>query len=175
MKPDFFVTRATSKTFKIFWLIHNHFSPEGHLTFMDNPIIRIATKFQYKLPLLRTLVVTGTQSHGLEVVHIEKVLLPYKALEAGGLQFMWTLSPPSLEKRVLKTVQWNVYLFLLLLLLLNVIFMVTLLLLLSSMMILIMGPYLSSDNPFQVHYIKCNSLLLHCAMVCCYKLLHLFK
>ena len=48
----------------------------------------IAAKFQYKLPLLRTLVVTGTQSHGLEVVHIEKVLLPYKALEAGGLQFM---------------------------------------------------------------------------------------
>ena len=55
---------------------------------MDNPTIRIAAKFQYKLPLLRTLVVTGTQSHGLEVVHIEKVLLPYKALEAGGLQFM---------------------------------------------------------------------------------------
>ena len=58
---------------------------------MDNPTIRIAAKFQYKLPLLRTLVVTGTQSHGLEVVHIEKVLLPYKALEAGRLQFMWTL------------------------------------------------------------------------------------
>ena len=86
MKPDLFVARATSKTFKIFCL-YNHLSPEGHLTFMDNPIIGIAAKFQYKLPLLRTLAVTGTQSHGLEVIHIEKVLLPYKALEAGRLQF----------------------------------------------------------------------------------------
>ena len=62
LKPDFFVTRATSKTFKIFWLIHNHFSPEGHLTFMDNPIIRIATKFQYKLTLLRTLAVMDSDT-----------------------------------------------------------------------------------------------------------------
>ena len=44
---------------------------------MDNPTIRIAAKFQYKPPLLQTLAVTGTQSHGLEVVHTEKVLLPY--------------------------------------------------------------------------------------------------
>ena len=58
-----------------------------------------------------------------------------------------------------------------------VIVMVTLLLLLSSMMILIMhmGPYLSSDNLFQVYDISCDSLLLHCVMVCYYKLLHLFK
>ena len=34
---------------------------------------------------------------------------------------------------------------------------------------------LSSDNPFQVHYIRYDSLLLHCVMVCHYKLLHLFK
>ena len=87
MKPDFFVACATSTTFKIFCL-YNHLSPEGHLTFMDNPIIRIAAKFQYKLPLLRTLAVTGTQSRGLEVVHTEKALLPYKALEAGRLQLM---------------------------------------------------------------------------------------
>ena len=60
MKPDLFVARATSKTFKIFCL-YNHLSPEGHLTFMDNPIIGIAAKFQYKLPLLRTFAVTGTQ------------------------------------------------------------------------------------------------------------------
>ena len=87
MKPDLFVARATRKTFKIFCL-YNHLSPEGHLAFMDNPIIRVAAKFQYKLPLLRTLAVTGTQSHDLEVVHIEKALLPYKALEAGRLQLM---------------------------------------------------------------------------------------
>ena len=62
MKPDFFVARATSKTFKIIWFIHNYLSPEGHLTFMDNPIIRIAAKFQYKLPLLRTLAVMDTIS-----------------------------------------------------------------------------------------------------------------
>ena len=38
------VAHATSKTFKIFCL-YNHLSPEGHLTFMDNPIILIAAKF----------------------------------------------------------------------------------------------------------------------------------
>ena len=66
MKPGLFVARATSiKLSKYFAYT---------ITFKD-----IAAKFQYKLPLLRTLVVTGTQSHGLEVVHIEKALLPYKA------------------------------------------------------------------------------------------------
>ena len=48
---------------------------------MDNPIIRIAAKFQFKFPLLRSLAVPGIQSYGLEVVHIEKALLPHKALE----------------------------------------------------------------------------------------------
>ena len=52
MKPDFFVARATGKTFKIFCL----YSQE-HITFMENPIIQIAAKFHYKIPSLRTLAV----------------------------------------------------------------------------------------------------------------------
>ena len=27
---------------------------QGHLTFMENPLVRIAAKFQYKIPSLRT-------------------------------------------------------------------------------------------------------------------------
>ena len=57
MKPDFFVARATSKTFKIFCLCS-----EGHLTFREDRIIQIATKFQSKIPLLRTVAVTDTIS-----------------------------------------------------------------------------------------------------------------
>ena len=64
MKPELFVARATSiKLSKYFAYT---------ITFRQKDI---AAKLQYKLPLLRTLVVTGTQSHGLEVFHIEKVLL----------------------------------------------------------------------------------------------------
>ena len=55
MKPDFFVCRATSKTFKIFCLYS-----QGRLTFMENPIIRIAAKFQYKIPSLRPLAAMDT-------------------------------------------------------------------------------------------------------------------
>ena len=55
MKPNFLVSRATSKTFKIFCLYS-----QGHLTFMENPIIRIAAKFQYKIPSLQTLAVMDT-------------------------------------------------------------------------------------------------------------------
>ena len=51
MKLDFFVVRATSKTFKIVCLYS-----QGHLTFeRENPTIRIAAKFQYKIPSLGTL------------------------------------------------------------------------------------------------------------------------
>ena len=94
MKPDFFVARATSKTFKIIWLIHNHLSSEGHLTFMDNPIIRIAAKFPNKNSHYYGLLLLWTLSHGLEVVCIERVtgVLPYKDLEAGRPQLMRTLS-----------------------------------------------------------------------------------
>ena len=38
MKPDFFFSRATSKTFKTFCLYS-----QGHLTFMENEIIRLRT------------------------------------------------------------------------------------------------------------------------------------
>ena len=71
MKPDFFVTRATSKTFKIVVLTVKE------TFFSENPIIGTAAKLQYKFPSLRTLAVMDTisWSHGLEVVSIERVVL----------------------------------------------------------------------------------------------------
>ena len=84
MKPDFFVAPATTKTFKIFCLIYSH----GHITFMENPIIRIAAKFQYKKSHHYALSLLWTPSHGLEVVRIERVVFSYKNLEAGRLQLM---------------------------------------------------------------------------------------
>ena len=95
MKPDFFVSCSISKTFKIFCSYS-----QGHLTFMEKPIIGIAAKFQYNIPSLRTLAVMDMFSHGLEVVRLERVVLSYKDLEH--------FPPPPLEKLVLKTVQWNV-------------------------------------------------------------------
>ena len=57
MKPDFFVARATSKTFKIFCLCS-----EKHLTFREDRVIQIAAKFQSKIPLIRTVAVRDTIS-----------------------------------------------------------------------------------------------------------------
>ena len=55
MIPDFFVSHATSKTFKIVFLAVKE-------TFSENPLIGTAAKFQYKFPLLRTLAVMDTIS-----------------------------------------------------------------------------------------------------------------
>ena len=85
---------------------------------MENPIIPIAAKFQYKIPSLRTLTVMETISWSRGDVRIERVV----DLEAGRPQLMrcehfppprW---PGPLDKLVLKTVHWNVLLLLLLLL-----------------------------------------------------------
>ena len=84
---------------------------------MENPIIPIAAKFQYKIPSLRTLTVMETISWSRGDVRIERVV----DLEAGRPQLMrcehfppprW---PGPLDKLVLKTVRWNVLLLLLLL------------------------------------------------------------
>ena len=48
MKPDFFVSHATSKTFKIVVLTVKE------TFFSENPIIGTAAKLQYKFPSLRT-------------------------------------------------------------------------------------------------------------------------
>ena len=53
MIPDFFVSHATSKTFKIVFLTVKE-------TFAENLIIGTAAKFQYKFSLLRTLAVMDT-------------------------------------------------------------------------------------------------------------------
>ena len=56
---------------------------------MENPIIRIAAKFQYKKSHYYGLSLLWTLSHGLEVVRKERVsVLSYKDLEAGRPQLM---------------------------------------------------------------------------------------
>ena len=84
---------------------------------MENQIIPIAAKFQYKIPSLRTLTVMETISWSRGDVRIERVV----DLEAGRSQLMrcehfppprW---PGPLDKLVLKTVQLNVLLLSLLL------------------------------------------------------------
>ena len=150
MKPDFFVARATSKTFKIFCLYS-----QGHLTFRQNPIIQIAAKFQYKIPPLRTLAVIWTLSHSLEVFRKERVLLSYKDLKAVRPQLMWTLSSAltseiGTENRSVECYYYN-YLYIIWLLLL---------LLLWSMMIFIIG----FTCPPTIHFkfiTKCNSLFYY--------------
>ena len=82
MKPDFVVSRATSKTFKTLCLYS-----QGHLTFMENPIIRITAKFQFKIPHYG-LSLSWTLSHGLEVVCMERVVLSYEDLEVGRSPLM---------------------------------------------------------------------------------------
>ena len=100
---------------------------------MENPIIPIAAKFQYKIPSLRTLTVMETMSWSRGDVRIERVV----DLEAGRPQLMrrehfppprW---PGPLDTLVLKTVQRNVIII--------IIVVVVELLLLLSMMILIIG------------------------------------
>ena len=76
---------------------------------MKDPVVRIAAKFQYKIPSLRTdSRFTDTISWSQGRPHRKS---SYKDLnEAGRSQLMWTLSSASTwEIQVqLKTVQWNV-------------------------------------------------------------------
>ena len=67
------------------------YTSQGHFTFRENPIIRIAAKLQYKIPSLRTLAVMDTISWSRGCLH-RKSLLSYKDLEAGRPLLMWTLS-----------------------------------------------------------------------------------
>ena len=106
---------------------------------MENPIITIAAKFQYKIPSLRTLTVMETISWSRGEVRIERVV----NLEAGRPQLMrcehfppprW---PGPLDKSVLKTVQWNVIIIITIIII--IIIIVVELLLSLSMMILIIG------------------------------------
>ena len=69
---------------------------------MENPVTRIAAKFQYKFLSLRTLALRLR-----EVVRIEIVVLSYKDLEVGRPQLMWTLSSAPIweigaEKRLVE-------------------------------------------------------------------------
>ena len=105
---------------------------------MENPIIPIAAKFQYKIPSLRTLTVMETISWSRGDVRIERVV----DLEAVRPQLMrrehfpppcW---PSPLDTLVLKTVQRNVIIIIITII---IIIIVVELLLLLSMMILIIG------------------------------------
>ena len=128
MKPELFVARATSiKLSKYFAYT---------ITFRQKDI---AAKLQYKLLLLRTLVVTGTQSHGLEVFHIEKVLLLLSSWRRKAAVDVKTFLHPTwgigAENRSVECL----LIFIIVIVVVVVIVMVILLLMLSSTMILIIG------------------------------------
>ena len=96
----FLVARDTGKTFKLS-CFYNHLLPEEHLAFTNNPIIRIAAKFQlYKFLLLRTLAViyrhylVASWSRGCP---LERVVLFYKDLKPGGCSWCEHFPTPHLR------------------------------------------------------------------------------
>ena len=102
MKPGFFGSHATSKTFKIFCLYS-----QRHLNFMENPIIRIAAKFQYKIRITTAPCCYGrylmvSRSSARKELYFPTILKPESR------SWCEYFPPPQLEKLVLKTVQWNV-------------------------------------------------------------------
>ena len=123
------------------------------LLWAANPIVGIAAKFKFKSPLLRTLAVMFTIAWSRVRPHRKsKVLLPYKDLEVGRPQLMWTLSTAP---------TWEVE---------NVIIIV----IIVVVVVVVVGNdtyywvYLSSDHPCQVYY-KVRHALLQSAKVCFYK------
>ena len=120
------------------------------LLWATNPIVRIAAKFKFKSPLLRTLAVMVTIEWSRVRPHRKsKILLPYKDLEVGRPQLMWTLSTAP---------TWEVE---------NVIIIV---IIVVVVVVVVVGNdtyywvYLSSDHPCQVYYKVRQS-----AKVCFYK------
>ena len=144
MKPDFFVARATSKTFKIFCLYS-----QGHLTFRQNPIIQIAAKFQYKIPSLRTLAVMDTISWSRGFPQRKGFTFLQRYWSGKALSSART-SKIGTENRSVECYYYN-YLYIIWLLLL---------LLLLSMMILIVGFTCRPTIHFKF-ITKCDSLFYY--------------
>ena len=111
---------------------------------MENLVIRIATKFQYKIPSLRTLAV-------MDIISWSRGR-PHRKGQCTFLQRSWSLKAAVDVKTFLRPYLrnwcWKP-------------FTGKLLLLLLSMMILMI--YLSSDHPLQVYYKVRQLILLHSA------------
>ena len=135
--------------------LHN----QGHLTFMENPIIRIAAKFQYKkIPSLRTVAVMDIiswsrgrpQGKGqctfLQRSWSRKAAVDVKTFLRPYLR-NWCWKPFTAESYYYCCCQWC-YLLLV---------------------------YLSSDCPLQVYYKERQLILLHSATVCYYKVRRLLQ
>ena len=75
---------------------------------MENPIIGIAAKFQYKISSIRTLAVVDTFSWSRGRLHRKELYFPTKILKSGERSWCDYFPPPSLEQLALKTIQWNV-------------------------------------------------------------------
>ena len=75
---------------------------------MENPIIGIAAKFQYKISSIRTLAVVDTISWSRGRLHRKELYFPTKILKSEERSWCDYFPPPSLEQLALKTIQWNV-------------------------------------------------------------------
>ena len=75
---------------------------------MENPIIGIAAKFQYKISSIRTLAVVDTFSWSRGRLHRKELYFPTKILKSEERSWCDYFPPPSLEQLALKTIQWNV-------------------------------------------------------------------
>ena len=75
---------------------------------MENPIIGIAAKFQYKISSIRTLAVVDTISWSWGRLHRKELYFPTKILKSEERSWCDYFPPPSLEQLALKTIQWNV-------------------------------------------------------------------
>ena len=165
MKPDFFAARDTSKMFKIFCLIYS----QGHLTFMENPIVRIAAKVQYKIPSLRTdSRFTDTISWSQGRPHRESCTFLQRSWSRKVEVDVNTFVRPHLRNWWWKPFSGTLLLLLLLLLLLFYIIIII-------VVVVVVDDdnyywvYLPSDHAFEV-YSKCDSLFYYKdAMVCYYK------
>ena len=75
---------------------------------MENPLIGIAAKFQYKISSIRTLAVVDTISWSRGRLHRKELYFPTKILKSEERSWYDYFPPPSLEQLALKTIQWNV-------------------------------------------------------------------
>ena len=75
---------------------------------MENPIIGIAAKFQYKISSIRTLAVVDTFSWSRGRLHRKELYFPTKILKSEERSWCDYFPPPSLEQLALKIIQWNV-------------------------------------------------------------------
>ena len=75
---------------------------------MENPIIGIAAKFQYKISSIRILAVVDTFSWSRGRLHRKELYFPTKILKSEERSWCDYFPPPSLEQLALKTIQWNV-------------------------------------------------------------------